>query len=1016
MKKIQETRILFVEDQQIDYEIAIRLIHSQQIPFVSIRVETEKDFIEALHSFDPMLIISDYTMPLFDGMKALKIALQVAPEIPVIMYTGSINEETAVVCMKYGASDYILKENNKRLPYAVMEAMAKRESNIQNRLNQEALNFSETKFRSYIENAPLGIIVGDFEGYLIECNPVGSEMFGYTVEEMATLTMFDLLPPESLNEGMEQLAKVKSTGYAQVEILLKKKDGTLIWTAVTTVTLDDARIMAYCQNITERKSAEQQAHTLSQQLSHYNATSPAISYALRFDGTKFIPEWMSENITQILGYTTAEALNPDWWSSHLYPDDKNKALNTLEILLKDSQLVQEYRFYDKNGKFYWFRDESRLLRNAEGEPVEIIGSWVDITGKKQIESRMNVITKALESTANPIGILNSTGNFEWVNDAFCNMTGYSQKEIIGQKPSALINSGFHNDEYYKDLWDTLRRGNTWRGTVHNKRKDGTGYIEEQTNTPVFNEMGEITYFITVRTDITGRILDEKRLKDSELKYRSIFDNIIDVYYEISLSGTILEISPSINLLSFGLYQRNDLIGRLTTDFYEFPTDRENFLVQLKSKTSINDYPVNLKNRDGVMVPCSLSGKLQMDEYGSPVKIVGTIRNISERRKFEDELIRAKDKAEESDRLKSAFLANLSHEIRTPLNGVLGFSQLLKEPDLAIGDRDTYIDIINSSSEQLLRIIHDVVDISMVEAGQETVKLSSLNLNGLMNEIETFFQPQSNLRNLQLEFHCGLKDEASNISTDKYKLKSILLNLVGNALKFSDKGKIEVLYEVDGGNLRFAVKDQGIGIEPHHHKAIFDRFRQAEITTMRKYGGTGLGLSLSKSYVEILGGNISLESEPGKGSTFSFTIPFHAGIEGKSIEPVRVQKDHPSGFHWPGKVILVAEDEDMNFEFTATILKPTGVNILRAENGQIAVDIFRDHPEIELVLMDLKMPVMDGLEATRQIKGIRSHIPVLAFTAYVMADDEVIVKQAGCDDYITKPVKKIDLLKAIGRFL
>ena len=381
----------------------------------------------------------------------------------------------------------------------------------------------------------------------------------------------------------------------------------------------------------------------------------------------------------------------------------------------------------------------------------------------------------------------------------------------------------------------------------------------------------------------------------------------------------------------------------------------------------------------------------------------------------NELLLAKEKAEESDKLKTAFLANMSHEIRTPMNGILGFSQLLKEPNLSAHDKGKYIDTIDNSTHQLLSIITDILNISKIEAGEETTYSLFFNLREFLHEIKSFFQPLAKQKNLKLSLVNNLSSGIENIKSDPIKLRQILDNLIGNAIKFTSKGKVEIDVNSKDDRLIFSIKDTGIGIDPSQHKVIFDRFRQVELTHSRKYGGTGLGLSLAKSFIEMLEGTIHLDSSLGKGSVFKFEIPLCVINEPILEKKSRIKKISINN-KWGDKTLLLAEDEEDNAFFIQTALMPTGIKIITAVNGFDAVELCRKNRDISLVLMDIKMPEMEGLEATRIIRSFNKEIPIIATSAYAFSSDTETCIEAGCNDYISKPLVIDQLLVLIKKHL
>ncbi|MFC1733899.1 ATP-binding protein, partial [candidate division KSB1 bacterium] len=385
----------------------------------------------------------------------------------------------------------------------------------------------------------------------------------------------------------------------------------------------------------------------------------------------------------------------------------------------------------------------------------------------------------------------------------------------------------------------------------------------------------------------------------------------------------------------------------------------------------------------------------------------------------EDLERAKEKAEESDRLKTAFLANMSHEIRTPMNAIIGFSGLLADPNLSQEDKKEFINHINNNSNNLLNLIDDIIDISKIEAGQINISITDCPINQILAELFTTYQEDINRKGradaLELRFKPGNDDPQFNILSDPYRFRQVFSNLIGNAIKFTDKGYIELGYEINEEKkfISFYVKDTGIGISADKLELVFDRFRQIEDSNTRKYGGTGLGLTISKNLVKLLGGDMWAESELGKGTVFKFTLPFKP-VEGALIEDLDSINEREE-YDWTGKVILVAEDIDINYLFIEKALQKTNVSMMWAQDGQQAVDICSKN-KIDLVLMDIRMPLMDGYEATRQIKKIRNDLPVIAQTAHALSEEKVRSLQAGCDDYIAKPIKLKSLYTIISKYL
>ncbi|MCX6302254.1 MAG: PAS domain S-box protein [Bacteroidia bacterium] len=390
----------------------------------------------------------------------------------------------------------------------------------------------------------------------------------------------------------------------------------------------------------------------------------------------------------------------------------------------------------------------------------------------------------------------------------------------------------------------------------------------------------------------------------------------------------------------------------------------------------------------------------------------TLVNVKERLKKEQRLISAKEKAEESDRLKSAFLANMSHEIRTPMNGIIGFLDLLKEPDLSEENKNAYIDIVTQSSHRLLDTINDIIEISRIETGELKVHMSLVNISELMAYYHGFFKQQTDQKGLKYFVTNRLPEEIKFFMTDRNKLESIISNLIKNAIKFTYEGSIEFGCNYESGNLIFFVMDTGIGISYESQNQVFERFVQGDISLSRPQEGSGLGLSIVKAYVGLLKGKIWLQSEPGEGSTFRFSVPYYPSEEEKTeSEPHETLPEISAENH----TFLIAEDDYASYLYLERLLAGPGITFIHTTNGNDTVRAARDNPDLSLILMDLRMPGLTGLDATKQIREFNKTIPIIAQTAYALMGDRETALQSGCNDYISKPLNHNQLHKIISRY-
>lgn len=465
------------------------------------------------------------------------------------------------------------------------------------------------------------------------------------------------------------------------------------------------------------------------------------------------------------------------------------------------------------------------------------------------------------------------------------------------------------------------------------------------------------------------------------------------------------------------YSKEELIGQTPRIFSTGEKSNDEYKLLWQAIKSGKDWfgEFHNKKKNGELYWESASISPIFDKSNQIINFLAIKKDITESKKLSDDLIIAKERAEESDRLKTAFLLNISHEIRTPMNGILGFAELLKEPGLSGDTQLEYIDFIKKSSDRMLNIITDIVDISKIESGQMKVMISETNINAQIRNIHSLFLIECQNKGIELNSTAALTDEESIIMSDRAKIFSILVHLLKNALKYTEKGTVEFGYtlKTEGGPglLEFYVKDTGIGIPRNRQQAIFDRFVQADIADANAYQGAGLGLSISKAYAEMLGGNISVKSEVGVGSTFYLTLPFNS--INKSIGDKKHEITSNQAADTIKKIkVLIVDDDESSAMFMSVLLKKNAKEILTAQNGLEAVEMYHNNTDLDLIMMDMKMPVMDGFEATRQIRQFDKNVIIIAQTAYGLSGDREKAIDAGCNDYISKPVSASNLIKLL----
>ncbi len=514
-------------------------------------------------------------------------------------------------------------------------------------------------------------------------------------------------------------------------------------------------------------------------------------------------------------------------------------------------------------------------------------------------------------------------------------------------------------------------------------------------------------------------LDKKNAEENALKLTKAVTESPASVIITDLAGHIEYVNPKFSSITG--YSFEEVIGSNPSIFKSGDTPVSLYRNMWSTITSGKEWRGELKNRkkNGEFHWEDISISPILGENGNISHYVAVKEDITDRKKLITQLIVARDKAEESDRLKTSFLQNISHEIRTPMNGIIGFIELLKDPDITGEEQTVYFNIIEKSSQRMLNTINDIIDISKIEAGIVMVKNSIVSVQQLVSDVVCFFRPEVEKKGLKIDLSLDPSVENLTIVSDLEKLYAILTNLIKNAIKYSNTGNITVGAVKKEKYVEFFVEDKGIGIPKEKIDKIFERFIQAESESMRSHEGAGLGLSIVKAYINLLGGVIHVDSEPGVGSKFKFVIPFDRSEVLTDIENMNLKREdlYLSSEYSPDTIkILIAEDEETNAFYLNTILKQTNYNLLFAKNGREAVNMFAANRDIRIILMDIRMPEMDGYQATKLIKHVDPGVIVIAQTAYAFAGDREKALEAGCNDYLPKPIKKDDLLMMIKKHL
>ncbi len=429
--------------------------------------------------------------------------------------------------------------------------------------------------------------------------------------------------------------------------------------------------------------------------------------------------------------------------------------------------------------------------------------------------------------------------------------------------------------------------------------------------------------------------------------------------------------------------------------------------------------LRLRHKDGHFVNLSTRSVTVKNETGEPIGALTISRDITALKKVNEDLVKANIEAEASNRLKSSFLANISHEIRTPLNSVVGFANLLLANDITNDVKEEYIEHINHNSEKLLQIIGDIIDLSRLESSQIEITYEEASVNSIVNEVveEARKIVRRNEKSIIINVVNLLEDSTDLIFTDRIWLKRVLNHLMDNAVKFTLEGSVRLTYAKENDNLIFRIKDTGIGINKENLEHIFEEFRQEIDGHHRPFEGLGVGLTLAREVIERMGGKIFVQSEKGVGSEFSFSIPFRpAGGSTRIRSQIISDEKQSSGINWSHRKCLLVDDNKDILLYLNRVLIDTGIRILTARSGMEAIETVKKTPDIDVVLLDMQMPEMNGIEATREIRKIRRDIPIIAQTAFIFEDDKDIILEAGCDACLIKPIRKDHLLTVMSSFL
>ena len=729
--------------------------------------------------------------------------------------------------------------------------------------------------------------------------------------------------------------------------------------------------------------------------------------------------YSSPVIEDILGYTPDEIVGKKHFYEFFYGESREETKRSALEFFASKQALKGFvnQNTHKNGNVVWLSTTGSPILNGNGELLGYQGVDTNITERRKVEEALkeseyffkesqraafigSYKTDFLKGTWESsevldqiFGIANSydrtiAGWLDLVHPADLEMMNdYLQNEVIGK--------GLPFDKEYRIV----------------RKNDGQIRWAHGLGQAAFDEEGNALSLIGTIQDVSQRKFSDEEINTLNFALEATGEAV----YMTNNEGIFTYVNPAFSAV-YG-YQPDEVIGKETPRILKGGQAGEStykyFWNELLNKRAVKGEWVN-KTRNGRFINIDATTNAILNQRGENIGFIAIHKDITVRKKIEEELVTAKEKAEESDRLKSAFLANMSHEIRTPMNGILGFTTLLSMQDVNHEEQQNYIKSIVKSSARLFNIINEIIDISKIESGQMELYMVDVSINEQLDLAYDLLKPEAELKGITLTCHKGLSGNEAIISTDKSKFYSILTNLLKNAIKYTDQGSVEIGYSRKGAFLEFYVRDTGVGIPKNRLGAIFERFVQSDIAVLQARQGAGLGLSIAKAFAEMLGGDIWVNSVVGKGSIFYFTLA--SQTEGE-INPSDENKSLIRQAATPENKlkILITEDDQTSEMLTSVFVKEFSDEVFFARTGIEAIETYRNNPGIDLILMDIQMPEMDGYEATRQIRKFDKDVIIIAQTAFGILGDREKAIDSGCTDYISKPINMDNLSELILKY-